>query len=371
MPPASGVGPTRRPGAKRGGRLQVEGSRSRTEAGGTWRCRPRCLQVCPRGEMAVPTNGRRHRVPAAPRPPAVPGCRRAALLQVAGPSHRRHDLGLLSRLWRFCLGSCSCSRSMRTRLPHHRLLPCVSLARPWPSAPMEPRWLSPVFVLTRNRDLQGSLPFHLLCPSVLAGVRSWLNQVVVTHPPPSTGLVPCPPPKQRHRGQMPACRSTALSVTLQVAGEPRAVDADAASPPWGGETVSFLPALRGGRGGTPAGSTAMCCRPPRGAGDVPKANAAVSLGVAVTSVPTPLPPPGSPGTPGSRAPREWVLMCWGLRALHRAGAEGGPVEALVGFGVNPVAIRTGLLPSLGGAGLAPRGDTSGKGPRAPCRPQVP
>lgn len=180
-----------------------------------------------------------------------------------------------------------------------------------------------------------------------------------------------PPPKQRHRGQMPACRSTALSVTLQVAGEPRAVDADAASPPWGGETVSFLPALRGGRGGTPAGSTAMCCRPPRGAGDVPKANAAVSLGVAVTSVPTPLPPPGSPGTPGSRAPREWVLMCWGLRALHRAGAEGGPVEALVGFGVNPVAIRTGLLPSLGGAGLAPRGDTSGKGPRAPCRPQVP
>lgn len=195
MPPASGVGPTRRPGAKRGGRLQVEGSRSRTEAGGTWRCRPRCLQVCPRGEMAVPTNGRRHRVPAAPRPPAVPGCRRAALLQVAGPSHRRHDLGLLSRLWRFCLGSCSCSRSMRTRLPHHRLLPCVSLARPWPSAPMEPRWLSPVFVLTRNRDLQGSLPFHLLCPSVFAGVRSWLNQAVVTHPPPAPGWFHVPPPQ--------------------------------------------------------------------------------------------------------------------------------------------------------------------------------
>ncbi|KAM6075543.1 scavenger receptor cysteine-rich type 1 protein M130-like [Chlamydotis macqueenii] len=120
-------------------------------------------------------------------------------------------------------------------------------------------------ILDRNRDLEGApVPFHPLCPSGSAGAQSWLSQRV-----PASALRP---PQRPHGGQTLLCENMLLSVAPQVAGEPRAVDADAGSSPrrGGGEekTASFLPAPPSRRGAAPAGSaggTAMCCRSPRGA----------------------------------------------------------------------------------------------------------
>lgn len=183
------------------------------------RCCPRCLQVRPRSprreEAVPPVQSRCHqRLPprTAPRPPAFPGCCRAGLPRVAGPFRRHRWLGPSAAIviWGCCCAfggfaractsaACQCEPACRVASSSPSSVSrCPGRGRRHRSAPMEPtrsrgpRWLSPILVLARDRDLEGApTPFHLPCPSVFAGDRSRLSQVG-------------PSPQPRHRvGSVP------------------------------------------------------------------------------------------------------------------------------------------------------------------------